>query len=63
MRGRIILGLVVIAGASFAGDHRETMCVRQKDGTYKCKVTGKIEKEPCCDTPSNDRTPTPKPNK
>jgi hypothetical protein len=38
------------------------MCVKQKDGTYKCMASGKIEKEPCCYI-GNDPTPTPKPKK
>jgi hypothetical protein len=49
----------VVSGA----DKKETMCVKQKDGTYKCKASGKIEKEPCCETPTNPapkRTPKPK---
>jgi hypothetical protein len=49
----------VVSGA----DKKETMCVKQRDGTYKCKASGKIEKEPCCETPTNPapkRTPKPK---
>lgn len=58
-----IIALVAFAGTAFASDHKQTMCVKQKDGTYKCKASGKIEKEPCCDTPTNDPTPMPKPKK
>ncbi len=57
------LGLFAVASISSATEHKDTMCVKQKDGTYKCKASGKIEKEPCCDTPSNEPTPTPKPKK
>jgi hypothetical protein len=49
----------VVSGA----DKKETMCVKQRGGTYKCKASGKIEKEPCCETPTNPapkRTPKPK---
>jgi hypothetical protein len=45
------------------GAANETMCVKQKDGTYKCRASGKIENEPCCQTPTNPapkRTPKPK---
>ena len=45
--------LFVAFGTVFAGEPKETMCVKQKDGTYKCLASGKIEKEPCCDTPTN----------
>ena len=41
---------------------KENMCVKQKDGTYKCKASGKIMRKPCCDTPSNE-VETPKPKK
>ena len=56
------MALCFVAPA-FAVDAKDTMCVKQKDGTYKCKASGKIEKEPCCDTPSNDPKPTPRPRK
>lgn len=58
-----ILALIAFASAALGNDSRETMCVKQKNGTYKCKASGKIEKAPCCDTPSNDPSPTPKPKK
>jgi hypothetical protein len=59
---KILTGLIALALATIAmaADPKDTMCVKQKDGTYKCKASGKIEKKPCCDTPSNDRKPTPK---
>jgi hypothetical protein len=56
------VALLGLASSAF-GAPNETMCVKQKDGTYKCKASGKIEKEPCCQTPSNPapkRTPKPK---
>ena len=57
MKLRSIVALLVFALTAFAADPKETMCVKQKDGTYRCKATGKIEKKPCCDTPSNDPKP------
>jgi len=63
MRFLPFLALLACASTAFATEPKETMCVRQKDGTYKCKASGKIEKEPCCDTPTNPaprRTPKPK---
>ena len=63
MKGTIILAVLTMAAVALGADRRDTMCVRQKDGTYRCKASGKIEKEPCCDTPSNDPKPTPKPRK
>jgi hypothetical protein len=52
-----ILAVLAFATNAFALDPKETMCVKQRDGTYRCKASGKIEKKPCCDTPSNDRKP------
>ncbi len=54
-----------LIASAFATDSKDTMCVKQKDGTYLCKASGKIEKQPCCDTPGNEPTPrrTPKPKK
>jgi hypothetical protein len=63
MRFLSLLALLSFAFTAFGADSKETMCVKQKDGTYKCKASGKIEKEPCCETPTNPapkRTPTPK---
>jgi len=59
-----ILLLIAFVSSASAIDPKETMCVTQKDGTYKCKASGKIEKEPCCDTPTNPAPkPTPKPKR
>jgi hypothetical protein len=57
MRFLPFLALLSLAFTAFGAGSKETMCVRQKDGTYKCKASGKIEKEPCCETPIN---PAPK---
>lgn len=59
-----ILLAAAFASAALAKDHpNNTMCVKQKDGTYKCLASGKIEKEPCCDLGVDDPTPTPKPKR
>lgn len=63
MRFLSVLALLSLASTALGIDQKETMCVRQKDGTYKCKASGKIEKEPCCETPANpapEHTPKPK---
>jgi hypothetical protein len=57
------LVMLAMATTALAGNPKDTYCVKQKDGTYKCKASGKIEKEPCCDTPSNEPTSKPKPKK
>ena len=49
-----LAALVGLISTAFGADPKETMCVKQKNGTYLCKASGKIEKKPCCDTPSND---------
>lgn len=56
----VILAALAITVASLSANPTETMCVKQKDGTYRCKASGKIEKEPCCATPHN---PLPKKKK
>jgi hypothetical protein len=64
MKSLILLAaLFALISNAFGADPKETMCVKQKNGTYLCKASGKIEKKPCCDTPSNDPTPRPKPKK
>jgi hypothetical protein len=58
-----LAALFALIATAFGTDPKETMCVKQKDGTYRCKASGKIEKVPCCDTPANPepkRTPRPK---
>jgi hypothetical protein len=55
-----ILMVLAVATTALAADPKDTMCVKQKDGTYKCMASGKIERKPCCNTPSNDPTPMPK---
>ena len=56
-----LAAFVALISTAFGIDPKETMCVKQKNGTYLCKASGKIEKKPCCDTPSND--PKSKPRK
>jgi hypothetical protein len=64
MKFATVLALLCLASTAFGSDAKETMCVKQKDGTFKCKASGKIEKEPCCETPTNpDPKRTPKPKK
>ncbi|PZR79487.1 MAG: hypothetical protein DLM52_00935 [Chthoniobacterales bacterium] len=61
--GKVLLTLaaLIMTTSAFAAPAKETMCVKQKDGTYKCKASGKTMKEPCCDTPSNEpQAPKPK---
>jgi len=55
-----LLALFALISTVFGTDPKETMCVKLKNGTYLCKASGKIEKKPCCDTPSNEPTPKPK---
>ncbi len=52
-----LAALLALISSAFATDPKETMCVKQKDGMYLCKASGKIEKKPCCDTPSNEPKP------
>ncbi|MFN2507151.1 MAG: hypothetical protein ABR589_00065 [Chthoniobacterales bacterium] len=51
---------VALTAAAAAGAAPYRMCVKQKDGTYKCKASGKIEKEPCCATWTNAPSTPPK---
>ncbi|HVF71168.1 MAG TPA: hypothetical protein VM940_06135 [Chthoniobacterales bacterium] len=65
MKFLFALAALAVASVSFASDSEDTMCVKQKDGTYYCKASGKFEKEPCCAVPSNPPakpapTPTPR---
>jgi hypothetical protein len=57
MRFLPVLTLLSLASSAFGTQPKETMCVKLKDGTYRCRASGKIEKEPCCQTPTN---PAPK---
>jgi hypothetical protein len=63
VKSLLALALLVAVSTAYPADQKDTMCVKQKDGTYRCKASGKIEKVPCCDTPSNDPTPAPRPKK
>lgn len=51
--------VLAVSGLAITGlaETKETMCVKQKDGTYRCKASGKIEKTPCCETPEPTSTP------
>lgn len=63
MRLLPFLALLSLASTAIGEAPKDTMCVKLKNGMYRCKASGKIEKEPCCDTPSNPvpkRTPKPK---
>ncbi len=59
----LVLAALTVTTGAFGESAKDTMCVKQKDGTYKCKASGKIMKEPCCDTPSNEPEATPTPKK
>lgn len=56
----LLVALTMATGA-FGADTKESMCVKQKDGTYKCKASGKIMKAPCCKNPENGSKDAPKP--
>src|SRR5215211_2274611 len=58
-----LAAFLALISVTLGTEAKETMCVKQKDGTYLCKASGKIEKAPCCDTPTNPApkgTPRPK---
>jgi len=62
--GRALPLLTALALTSIAlgADAKQSMCVKQNDGTYKCKASGKTMKEPCCTVPSGEsKAATPKP--
>lgn len=64
MRNFLVLALVALSlAAARAGQPKESMCVKQKDGTYKCLASGQTEEESCCQTPANEASPTPRPKK
>ena len=52
---------LTIAKVAYGADTKESMCVKQKEGTYKCKASGKIMKRPCCNKPENESRATPQP--
>jgi len=63
--GKALPVLAALTVASIAlGDgfkKGETMCVKQKDGSYLCKASGERMDKPCCGTPDNAKeTPKPK---
>lgn len=52
-----LAAMFALIATALGTDPKETMCVKLKNGTYLCRASGKIEKKPCCDTPSNDPKP------
>ncbi len=52
--------LLALLSTAFGVNPKETMCVKLKNGMYRCTASGKLEKKPCCDTPNN-KPPKPKP--
>lgn len=58
-----LLAALSVAAVAVGAETKETMCVKQKDGTYKCKASGKVMKEPCCDTPENEPKGSPTPRR
>lgn len=56
-----LLAALAVATVALGAEAKENMCVKQKDGTFKCKASGKTMKEPCCSTPDNSSKATPKP--
>ncbi len=59
----VIAALAVAIIAFGEGSKKdETMCVKQKDGSYLCKASGQKMEKPCCSTPDNAKE-TPKPKK
>jgi len=56
-----LLAALAVASVALGADTKESMCVKQKDGTYKCKASGKTMAKPCCKTPDNGDKSTPKP--
>jgi hypothetical protein len=54
MKRLIVLASIAAATIAF-GAASKSMCIKQKDGTYKCKASGKIMKEPCCNNPEEPK--------
>ena len=58
----VVAALTVATVALAEGSKKdETMCVKQKDGSYICKASGQKMDKPCCATPDNGSKETPKP--
>lgn len=53
-----LIAALAITSVAHGAEKKENMCVKQKDGTYKCKASGKTMNEPCCDKP--EAAPAPK---
>lgn len=58
-----LLAALCLASVVVGAETKDTMCVKQKDGTYKCKASGKVMKEPCCNTPENEPKASPTPSR
>jgi hypothetical protein len=58
-----IFAALAVATVALGEDAKknETMCVKQKDGSYLCKASGQKMDKPCCSTPDNGSKETPKP--
>jgi hypothetical protein len=56
-----LFAALAVASVALGANTKESRCVKQKDGTYKCKASGKIMKEPCCNAPDNGAKATPIP--
>ena len=60
-----VLAALTLASAALGEGSKkgDTMCVKQKDGSYICKASGQKMEKPCCSTPDNEPKETPKPKK
>ncbi len=58
-----VIAALTVATVAFGADSQkeETMCVKQKDGSYLCKASGQKMDKPCCSTPDNGSKETPQP--
>lgn len=56
IRRLLVSATLAFATVVFGADATttETMCVKQKDGSYLCKASGRKEAQPCCSTPDNE---------
>jgi hypothetical protein len=65
--GRVlpVLAALVVGTIALGEESKkdESMCVKQKDGSYLCKASGKKMDKPCCSTPDNEAKETPKPKR
>ena len=58
-----VLAALTLATVAFGEDSKkdESMCVKQKDGSYICTASGQKMDKPCCSTPDSGAKETPKP--